>query len=78
MAKINRTPILIFTYEVGIGIGIHISIARMSAIEGARVNIICDDDAGRIGSFKKSFSPSAMGCSNPKSPTMFGPLRFCI
>ncbi len=34
--------------------------------------------AGRMVSLASSFTPSANGCSRPKGPTTFGPLRICI
>lgn len=37
-----------------------------------------DDVAGRSGSLMNSLMASAIGCSSPYGPTMFGPLRSCM
>lgn len=63
---------------VGRGNGVHIIKARVRAEVGARINKICEDVEGRIGSLINNFTPSAIGCNNPNGPTMLGPLRCCI
>lgn len=51
--------------EIGIGKGVHKSIANARASVGARRNKIWEDVEGRIGSLIKSFTPSAIGCRSP-------------
>lgn len=46
---------------IGIGNGVHIVNANVRAMVGARINMICDDEDGRIGSLINSFTPSATG-----------------
>lgn len=62
----------------GMGIGAQDDRARVSAMMGDSVNRIGDDIVGFVGSFVISFRPSAIGCSKPRGPTRFGPLRCCI
>lgn len=52
--------------------------ARVSASTGAAKNRNGEDVDGRTGSLMKSFTPSAIGCSNPYGPTTFGPFRSCM
>lgn len=49
----------------GSGIGVQRVRARVNAIIGARRNRIGEDVEGRMGSFMKSFSPSAIGWRSP-------------
>lgn len=58
--------------------GIQSESARVSASVGAKVNMSFDDVAGRSGSLMNSLMASAIGCSRPYGPTMFGPLRNCM
>lgn len=37
-----------------------------------------EDVEGRMGSLINSLIPSAMGCSSPNGPMMFGPFRDCM
>lgn len=60
------------------GSGIHIISARVSASVGAIINRASDDVRGCIGSLVNSLTASAIGCSSPYGPTMFGPFRSCI
>ena len=50
----------------------------MKVIIGAMTNTARLAPVGMIVSLQNSFSPSAIGCSSPKGPTTFGPLRRCI
>lgn len=61
MANINSTPRLILIRGCGIGRGIHIVRASVSAIAGAIINIIIEDVSGRRGSLVNSFIASAIG-----------------
>ena len=42
---------------------------------GARKYRTLSTCAGTTSSFKRNLAPSASGCSNPKMPTRFGPIR---
>lgn len=64
--------------ENGRGIGIQIVIARSSANIGVKRNRRGDEVDGRIGSLMNNFTPSAIGCSRPNGPTIFGPFRACM
>lgn len=57
----KRTPRFRFDSENGIGRGVQIISARVSAIMGIIRNRVCDDVDGRTGSLINSFSPSAIG-----------------
>lgn len=61
MARIKRMLRFISENAMGMGNGVHIIIANVRAIVGARRNRICEDVDGRIGSLINSFTPSAMG-----------------
>lgn len=50
----------------------------MSANIGVAKNKIGEDVDGFTGSLINSFTPSAIGCSKPKGPTILGPFRCCI
>lgn len=47
------------------GIGAHRAMARVNARMGVAKNKNGDEVEGRTGSLINSFTPSAMGCSNP-------------
>lgn len=78
MANMNSTARFILIRGCGMGRGIHIVRARVSARTGATINMEGDDVSGRSGSLINSFMASAMGWSRPQGPTTFGPLRSCI
>ena len=63
---------------MGSGKGIHMIMARARARDGAKINRVCDEVDGRMGSFVNNFSPSAIGWRSPNGPTTLGPLRACI
>lgn len=65
IASMNSTPRFMLISGYGIGRGIHIVMASVSAIIGAIMNMEVDDVAGRSGSFVNSFSASAIGCNRP-------------
>lgn len=65
IASINRTPKFISIRGYGMGRGIHIVRARLSAKIGAKMNIEIEDVAGRNGSLIKSLIASAIGWSRP-------------
>lgn len=46
---------------MGRGKGVHITIARVRARVGARINRIWEDVEGRMGSLINNFTPSAIG-----------------
>lgn len=52
--------------------------ARRRAKMGVIMKRKGEEVDGRMGSLIKSFTPSAMGWSRPKGPTMFGPFRACM
>ena len=74
----NSTPRFRSVIGYGIGIGIQRVMARVRASIGVARNRIGEDAYGRTGSLMKSFTPSAIGCSRPYGPTMFGPFRSCM
>lgn len=78
MASINRIPKCMLIRGYGIGRGIHIVSARVSARIGAIMNIVVEDVRGCRGSLINSFTASAIGWRSPWGPTMLGPLRSCI
>lgn len=78
MANINSTARFMLIRGYGMGRGIHIVRARVSARIGATINMEGEDVSGRSGSLMNSFIASAMGWSRPQGPTTFGPLRSCI
>lgn len=78
MASMNRTPRFMLTSGCGIGSGTHMVSASVSARIGAMMNIVIEDVRGRRGSLVNSFTASAIGCSRPQGPTMFGPFRSCM
>lgn len=49
----------------GIGIGIHMDMARVRARDGAMVNSRIDDVEGCKGSLMNNFNASAIGCRMP-------------
>lgn len=78
IANINSMPRLTLISGVGIGSGDQIRRASVSAMVGIIRNSVVDEIVGRVGSLIKSFTPSAIGCSSPLGPTVFGPFRSCI
>lgn len=78
VAKMNKAPRFRLISEYGIGMGIHIEIARVKAREGAMIKRDIDDVDGRKGSLMNNFNASAIGCRMPYGPTMFGPFRNCM
>lgn len=62
----------------GSGRGVQMVRASSKARIGVRINRNGDEVDGRMGSLIKSFTPSAMGWSRPKGPTIFGPFRACM
>ena len=60
------------------GITAHAAKAGMIAIIGAIRNRPLLAFAGTMISFSNSFRTSANGCSSPRGPTRFGPIRTCI
>lgn len=65
IAKIKRSPKLRLIIECGIGRGIHIRRARVSARVGVAKNKNGEAVEGRTGSLIKSLTPSAIGCKSP-------------
>lgn len=61
MDRRKRMPRFRFDSVKGIGRGIQIISARVSAIIGIIRNRVCDDVDGRTGSLINNFSPSAIG-----------------
>lgn len=61
IARINKMLKLISDCGVGIGRGAHTSIASVRASVGVKINRICEDVAGRMGSLINNFTPSAIG-----------------
>ena len=78
VARINKAPRFILIRGYGIGMGIHMDMARVKARDGAMVNNSIDDVEGWRGSLINNFKASATGCSTPYGPTMLGPFRNCI
>ena len=78
MAITNKTPRLRSAIGLGIGIGSHMTMARVSASMGAVKNKRGEEEDGRMGSLINSFTPSAIGCSSPYGPTTLGPFRSCM
>ena len=78
VAIMKSRPRFILNSGCGMGSGVHISRAREKANAGAAVNMIGDDGVGRMGSLTSSLIPSAMGCSRPCGPIVFGPFRSCV
>lgn len=78
MAKTKRIPRFRSDCAIGRGRGIHIVMAKVSAMVGARINKNWEEVDGRIGSLIKSLTPSAIGWRSPKGPIILGPLRCCI
>lgn len=64
--------------ENGRGRGIQMVMARRRASIGVMRKRNGDEVEGRMGSLMNSLIPSAIGCSKPNGPTMFGPFRACI
>lgn len=64
-ARIKRTPRFRSVIGKGIGMGAQSVRAKVRAIIGANRKRMGEDVEGRIGSFKKSFRPSAMGWRSP-------------
>ena len=60
------------------GITAHDNRANINPINGAIINITLFEWFGIIVSFVNNFNPSANGCSNPHTPTTFGPSLNCI
>src|SRR6202166_358177 len=54
------------------------SIAAVTEISGANQKIILSASSGMMSSLLKSFSASAIDCSNPCGPTRMGPSRACM
>ena len=59
------------------GITAQATSARVSVTIGAAMNTSRLAPLGMMVSFSTSLTPSAIGCSRPKGPTTFGPLRSC-
>lgn len=78
MAKRKRRPKFRSARGKGKGSGVQIVIAKRRASMGVMMKRTGEEVEGRIGSLINSFTPSATGCSSPKGPTMFGPLRDCM
>lgn len=78
MAMMNNNPRFIFASGDGIGNGAQVISASVSAIIGDIINSIGEDIVGLVGSLIINLMPSAIGCSKPKGPTMFGPFRSCM
>lgn len=77
-ASINRIPRFMLVMGCGMGRGVHMVRARVRARMGAMMNIEVDDVMGRRGSLVNNLIASAIGCSRPQGPTMFGPFRSCM
>ena len=60
------------------GMTAHAASAGASASIGATKNSARLAPEGTTISLKSIFSTSANGCSSPKGPTRFGPMRTCI
>src|SRR5580692_575604 len=54
------------------------SIAAVTEISGANQKIILSASSGMMSSLIRSFTASAIGCSNPCGPTRMGPSRACM
>lgn len=78
IAIITRSVRLMVEIDCGIGINIQRDRAKVSAIIGAVINRAGEAAIGHTGSFRNSFTPSAIGCKSPINPTTLGPLRSCI
>lgn len=78
MARRKRRPRFRSVSGKGRGRGIQIVIARRRARIGVIMKRNGEEVEGRMGSLMNSFTPSAIGWSKPKGPTMFGPFRACI
>lgn len=78
MAIINSSPKFMSVNEDGIGSGVHVISASVSAMIGDSMNKIGDDIVGLVGSLIINLIPSAIGCSKPIGPTRFGPFRSCM
>lgn len=78
MARRNKRPRFRSVRENGSGRGIQMVRARRRARIGVVMNRRGDEVDGRMGSLMNSFTPSAIGWSSPKGPTMFGPFRDCM
>lgn len=74
-ARIKSRAKLRFIMGVGIDRGVHSISASVRAVVGANKNRRGEAVSGRIGSLINSFRASAIGCSSPIGPTMFGPFR---
>lgn len=64
-ASIKRIPRFILIIGWGMGRGVHIVRASISARVGAMINRVREDVSGCRGSLVKSFTASAIGCSSP-------------
>lgn len=64
--------------EWGMGSGIHIVRASVSARIGAKMNMVIEEVRGRNGSLVNSFTASAIGWRRPYGPTTLGPFRSCM
>ena len=78
MARRNSSPKFKSARGKGSGRGVQIVRARRRAKIGVIMKRKGEEVDGRMGSLMKSFTPSAMGWSRPKGPTMFGPFRACM
>lgn len=65
MARIKRMPIFMLIKGWGMGKGIHIVNAKVSASDGAIINRVIDEVRGLRGSLINSFIASANGWSKP-------------
>lgn len=78
MARRNSRPKFKSARGKGRGRGVQMVRARRRAKMGVIMKRKGEEVDGRMGSLMKSFTPSAMGWSRPKGPTMFGPFRACM
>lgn len=77
-ARINRMLRLISITGNGMGRGAHNVSDNISASIGVNRKRAGEEVEGYTGSLINSLIPSAIGCNNPKGPTMLGPFRSCI
>jgi hypothetical protein len=78
-ARKNRTPVSRSATPMPGANGIVAKISRhgIRKTTGARLNTGRSAESGVTSSFSSSFTPSAMGCSSPRGPTRYGPIRDC-
>src|SRR3989338_2885666 len=80
IAKIYNRPALRLDSTIPSvnGTTAHAASDGASAMIGARTNRNLLEPLGTMISLKNNFTPSAIGCSSPKYPTRFGPMRICM